>query len=509
VPNASGHLILDPEQLAEVPVYKLLEAAAAGYLAIDHRFLHAIIDDPSRAIPDLVRYAAEDHSDSPIVLAGELLDIFRYFRTPEAIPFLLGLAREDPEGMPDDLVEAFVELAAASVEPLLQLWHELDQAEKPIGEVPFTLAVLNVRDPRILDALINLARQEPDTVLYLDMYGDPAAIPALNEILAALPPDHVERFRIQSIIGTLSSHSEPSAEPIKPFDLWDIYPPKEPPPVHVLDDAGRLALLEAQSAELRIAVIAYFRRDPIPDKIRARLLQLAKSDPDSTVRGEAWETLGEIANEPEIRKAMLAVLNAADAPPEEKAGIAIALSFQPGETNVHQVIEELYAIPSTRAKALKAMAHSFDRRFAAYPPKHLDDPDPKIRRQAIWGVGYLMLNSEVSRLVPIFREDEFRSDAIFAYALAVPGETSRSRVRSILRKVDAVAGGLTSDEYDLVEVALDQRLMLHGHEPVFTGIGDESADDETPEKEMPPPKPGRNDPCPCGSGKKYKKCCGA
>ncbi|GHS94410.1 hypothetical protein AGMMS50239_18080 [Bacteroidia bacterium] len=23
------------------------------------------------------------------------------------------------------------------------------------------------------------------------------------------------------------------------------------------------------------------------------------------------------------------------------------------------------------------------------------------------------------------------------------------------------------------------------------------------------PKSGRNDPCPCGSGKKYKKCCGA
>jgi SEC-C motif-containing protein len=25
----------------------------------------------------------------------------------------------------------------------------------------------------------------------------------------------------------------------------------------------------------------------------------------------------------------------------------------------------------------------------------------------------------------------------------------------------------------------------------------------------PAPKVGRNDPCPCGSGKKYKKCCGA
>jgi len=38
------------------------------------------------------------------------------------------------------------------------------------------------------------------------------------------------------------------------------------------------------------------------------------------------------------------------------------------------------------------------------------------------------------------------------------------------------------------------------------------ADDEP----LPPPvetihagdKPGRNDPCPCGSGKKYKQCCG-
>ncbi len=28
------------------------------------------------------------------------------------------------------------------------------------------------------------------------------------------------------------------------------------------------------------------------------------------------------------------------------------------------------------------------------------------------------------------------------------------------------------------------------------------------EKELKPKKVGRNDPCPCGSGKKYKKCCG-
>ena len=32
---------------------------------------------------------------------------------------------------------------------------------------------------------------------------------------------------------------------------------------------------------------------------------------------------------------------------------------------------------------------------------------------------------------------------------------------------------------------------------------------EIPEPYLAPPKIGRNEPCPCGSGKKYKKCCGA
>jgi uncharacterized protein YecA (UPF0149 family) len=31
---------------------------------------------------------------------------------------------------------------------------------------------------------------------------------------------------------------------------------------------------------------------------------------------------------------------------------------------------------------------------------------------------------------------------------------------------------------------------------------------DAPEPRRSSPKVGRNDPCPCGSGKKYKKCCG-
>jgi preprotein translocase subunit SecA len=42
-------------------------------------------------------------------------------------------------------------------------------------------------------------------------------------------------------------------------------------------------------------------------------------------------------------------------------------------------------------------------------------------------------------------------------------------------------------------------------------IVSQAADDVTKEKPKPKrtgPKVGRNDPCPCGSGKKYKNCCG-
>jgi uncharacterized protein YecA (UPF0149 family) len=41
----------------------------------------------------------------------------------------------------------------------------------------------------------------------------------------------------------------------------------------------------------------------------------------------------------------------------------------------------------------------------------------------------------------------------------------------------------------------------------------DETDDAVPARAVPivehAPKVGRNDPCPCGSGKKYKKCCGS
>jgi SEC-C motif len=498
-------LIFDPDRLQTVPVYQLLEAASQGYLGVDHRFLHAILDQPERSIPDLVRFADEDRDQDPVLLDDQLLDIFRVVGTPQAIPFYIKLVLEGSDEIADDLVEAFVQLGAASVEPLLELLKQLPCDDA--GEVPFVLSVLRVRDDRILNALVDRLEYDPvDAAVCLEIYGDRKAIPALQAVLAHTPPFEPAYQQIRSLLTRLESNVEQVPEVPEPFDIWEFYPERDSPPLELLSDDDRLAMLDAASAELRADVVESFRTTDLSNKVRARILALAKNDPDPVVRGECWETFGDIVDEPEIRRAMLAVLADPVAALEEKGGAAVALAQQIDNPAVFQAMEELYADPRSRAKGLKAMVRSFDRRFAGYPPKHLDDPDPEIRRQAIWGVGYMKLAGEAPRLEAFFDQDKFRSDALFAYALSTPGDTSRSRIRSLLKKVDEVAGGLTPEEEELVKISLDQRLMLAGMKPVFF---EEDFDDEDEPLPAVSDKVGRNDPCPCGSGKKYKKCCGA
>jgi uncharacterized protein YecA (UPF0149 family) len=40
-------------------------------------------------------------------------------------------------------------------------------------------------------------------------------------------------------------------------------------------------------------------------------------------------------------------------------------------------------------------------------------------------------------------------------------------------------------------------------------VAESDEDEPSDEEPVEHVKVGRNDPCPCGSGKKYKKCCGA
>jgi len=498
-------LILEPGRYEGVSAYQLLEAAGHGYIPVDQRLLHAILDFPENSLPDIVRFAAQDHSDDLMDLDPLLIDLFRALHTPAALPFLLRVMRDNPSDVPDDLVESVVELGEPAVGPVLALLSELDG--KDAGDVPFVLAALRVRDSRVLEALTGrLANDPQDAALCLEMYGDPAAVPALEAALAKIPADDPRsRAPIQAVIDSLSAPAHASPESEQPFEIWALYPEEAAMDFAALEDEDRLAMLQKGSPSLRADVALSYQGTDLSDEARARLIQLAKTDPDAAVRGACWEALGEIGDEPELRQAMLKILADPKAAIEERSGAAIGLAEQSDNVAVYQAILSLYQDPRGRAKALKAMARSFDKRFASYPPKHLDDPDPAIRTQAIWGIGYLGLSAEAPRLVELFEQEEFRTDALFAYALSIPGETSVGRIRALMTKVQEAAGGFRDDEEDLIRIALDQRLMLHGKSPVF--FPDEEEDEEA-EPVIAAPKPGRNDLCSCGSGKKYKKCHG-
>jgi len=143
-------------------------------------------------------------------------------------------------------------------------------------------------------------------------------------------------------------------------------------------------------------------------------------------------------------------------------------------------------------------------------PPHLGDSNKAVVREALRGAGYFQLTSHTDKIASYFdREGDFedlREDALFAYALAMPGETTRGRIRGMLRKLDSIAH-LSSSEAELVMFALDERLRLAGLDPVFAA--DAAEEEEPAPPQTPAGKVGRNDPCPCGSGKKYKKCHGA
>ena len=64
-------------------------------------------------------------------------------------------------------------------------------------------------------------------------------------------------------------------------------------------------------------------------------------------------------------------------------------------------------------------------------------------------------------------------------------------------KIFEIVGGYSLFEADDIRVAISKKKedIIKSHRKSKTIVKDK--------------EPGRNDPCPCGSGKKYKKCCGA
>ena len=91
----------------------------------------------------------------------------------------------------------------------------------------------------------------------------------------------------------------------------------------------------------------------------------------------------------------------------------------------------------------------------------------------------------------------------------------RKSLRALIEQRDGFATKLSENEIDdlnIHEVCIDRALFPAENEDVDLEDWEEDQEQEEDFDEEPvqqviaPVKPGRNDPCWCGSGKKYKKC---
>jgi hypothetical protein len=481
-----------------------------GRVGVDRRLIQSILDGGAAAVQEVLTFAKASHEDDRIDLDPVLVDLFRHWNAPEALDFYMDVIRRAPDDVSDELIQALLPFRERAIEPLLSLYEEL--GEEHSAEIGFLLAGMHVHDPRVLAILLDrLEFDAADGAFCLGLYGDPAARPALEAMLAEIPAEEAElRREVQYALEQLDA-PPPNYEP-EPFDILAEYPERELPAFDVLSEMERLALLESPDAEVRAGSAHSFFNHELDHRSRASLFRVAQSDPDANVRGRAWESLADATENAEIRDGMLAVLADTSRDIAERGGAAVGLYAVADRDDSRKAIEALYEEGgAARAKALESMWRSLWKPYARFFAQHLDDPNKDILRQAIRGAGYFQITGHADKIAGYFdREgdlEDLREDALFAYALAMPGETTRGRIRGMLRKIDALAE-LSASEAELVMFALDERLRLAGLDPVF------AAEEESlePEKEAQPPpagKVGRNDPCPCGSGKKYKKCHGA
>lgn len=495
--------MITPDQFAATPVYDLLQAAAEGRAGMDHRWLRAILDRGEEAVPDLVRFGTEDLEAYPVPLDEELMAIFQHLKSPASVPFFVEYLRRNGTDVPDEFVDALYPIREAALEELIELYDELE--EDQAGEVAFCLAAFRIRHPRVLEILTDRLEYDlSEGAIDLSLYGDPEARPALEKMLAQTDDEHL-RKQLQDAIDDLDTEPEPYAAE---FDIFSLFPEKSRPETAVLEEPDLLAMLASTDRDYRFTGAAGFINRDLGVGPKQALLERARTDESPEVRAKCWEALGsEVAEDDAVYKAMLARLKDESAPKVERAGALAGLGQRADEDAIRPYAEEFYHDPATRAAALAAMWNSLDRSYSIYFPPHLSDPDPETRKQAISGVGYLGIHDSAEALRTYFDDEEYRANALFSYALAARAEVSPSRMRALLRRIDELAGGLSEEENELVEIALDERLLLNGHKPVFHPEHEhDHGEEQAPAKAA---KVGRNDPCPCGSGKKFKKCCGA
>ncbi len=496
-----------PSQFAATPVATLLAEAERGLIGFDQRLIQTLIDRPDETLAAMELMLAGEREDAMLDLTEQFFDLYRHFRAPLAVPFYIELLKQREDSIPDPLMEAFADLGEPAVESLIVLLEEATDDDRP--DLVFLLATLGVHDERI-HALIaeTIARDPYEGALCAGLYGDPALKESVAACLEGTRPESEERKVLEECLAELDRQRGPH-EPAG-FDILSLYPAQSMPLFDQILPDEVAAFFECEDPAYRARAAASFTDDAYSDEVRDLLFVLAETDPESSVRGAAWRALGERVAEPAIHEHLVRIVTTKQGDAEEWSGALIGLAAAAAEPQVNAALLAAYEGPQTRAAALEAMWRSLDVRFSKYFGPNLRHEDIHIRRRAIQGVGALPIPALAFELIPLLNDEQVRDDAIYSYALAVQHNTTPKSVTKLYDMIVEKAGGMSESEEDLLAVALDRRLERGGYQPVF--FPDEEHDHEDDEADAPPQavitKVGRNDPCPCGSGKKYKKCCG-
>lgn len=421
------------EHYARTGVRELLDAAARGHVPVDHRLLHAVLDNPRRAVQGILEFTRRDWDQDRVDLAEDIILMARHLASPSLLPFLIERVQAEPADVADELVEAISIHPEAALDPLLAAFDATEPGAP--SEIPFLLASLGIEDERIRTRLAQLTDTDPEESAFcLEIYES----------------DRGERREAE------------------PFDIWELYPKFDDPPFDLLPETDLIEFLDSSSPELRAAAAASVSTLPeTSENLAARLVRLACDDAEPSVRGAAWQSLAQLSDDDELREQMLERLADSSTPAAERAGLVIGLAMIANDDRVRAAVMDLYKAVETRAAALEAIWRSKDRSFESYVLRHLDDPDPDLRHHAILGAGHLELKGALKRLEECFSDPEFRPTALMAYALATPVKVSPAYMERVFRKIEELASGLSTSEADLVRQALDHRLELHGLEPMF------------------------------------------
>lgn len=220
------------------------------------------------------------------------------------------------------------------------------------------------------------------------------------------------------------------------------------------------------------------------DKLRDALPVIAADEAEAEpVRASAIAGLGEMSDDPKLRGTWLPYLESPN--------------------------------PALRAAALKAVGYFGDPTGVEETIlAGMEDPHPLVRKWALLAAGNTHLEAAAGRIRPLLDagDPEVQGDAWYAFVGTAPLEEARALVQRLSGQVDE-----EDPRFGDLELACDVLDMRTAAEEA--GVeSDETSDEEEPAETAAPaiapvrratPKVGRNEPCPCGSGKKYKKCCGA